>query len=235
MEVFIMIILIIFVIVLTISGLQKEKEKTRSLQERYSLPKNSEDIRKVIIINIDYNGIILNSDGLNNFHSNMWKDKNHICFIGTVVSGKDYGKIEIPIDNIEYFTRAGDCYTNIEGGGSKLSGAVVGAAIAGEAGAVIGSRKKVETNLVDKRITIMKVLDKNKNEKIIKFHSNDYEAFLNLIPEKEKSLQNSNNIEKENNMDGNIQAICKLDELRKKGILSEEEFSTKKKQLLAKI
>lgn len=228
----ILVLLFIIACIGNLCRLDKESE----FEKKYGMPSNKNAIREVVIMDIDYNGIILNNDGINGFNSYLWKDKSNIYIIACPLICKDYGKIEIPISNIKYFTRMGDFYTSTVGGGSKLGGAVVGAAIAGEAGAVIGSRKNVETKIVDKRVTIMKVLDKNKNEKIIKFSSSDYDLFFKLMPEKERSLKSKDDtINNENNIDGDIQAIHKLDELRKEGILTEDEFSLKKKQILEKI
>ncbi|MGO5064102.1 MULTISPECIES: hypothetical protein [unclassified Clostridium] len=214
------------------------KNNTERHNEKYNLPKGNNNIRTVHIIDMEYNGISIHKiyntkveeyiDG-----SYIWKDESNIYIVPDEFTHDGFDKIQIPINRIIYFTRIGDCYTSTHGGGSRLGGAVAGAVIAGETGAMIGSRKKVETKLVDKRITILKVLDKN--EKIIKFKSEDYDAFLKLIPEKEKDLQCRDGINMENNIDINIQAIHKLDELRKEGILSEKKFSLKKKQILEKI
>ncbi|NEZ46288.1 hypothetical protein FDF74_03560 [Clostridium niameyense] len=126
-----------------------------------------------------------------------------------------------------YFTRIGDMYTNIRGGGTDL--AIIRSAIEGEKDR--DRIKEIKTEVIDKRTTIIKLLDDNGNKKIIKFKSSDYDVFFRLIPEKEKSLLQ----DREVNIDPNINAIYKLDKLRKEGVLTEEEFSLKKGELLGKI
>ncbi|HDK7157800.1 TPA: SHOCT domain-containing protein [Clostridium botulinum] len=232
MGTFCMVLLIICIFGAIIATINGKNSKIKH-QGKYNLPKEDKNLETVHIIDIEYNGICVNNNIEFIEYSYIWKDEYNIYIVPNEIAQKNFDKIQIPINRIIYFTRIGDCYTSTHGGGSRLGGAVAGAVIAGETGAMIGSRKKVETKLVDKRITILKVLDKN--EKIIKFKSEDYDAFLKLIPEKEKDLQCRDGINIENNIDINIQAIHKLDELRKEGILSEEEFSLKKKQILEKI
>ena len=55
---------------------------------------------------------------------------------------------------VEYFDLTGDVYTSVTGGGTSIKGAVVGGVLAGGAGALIGSRKKITTEIKDDRKTV---------------------------------------------------------------------------------
>lgn len=75
--------------------------------------------------------------------------------------------------------------SNVSGGGSSIKGAVAGAVIAGDAGAIIGSRKGVttETKEIDTRELVLKLT--NGTEKKLTYIYKD--ALMNVIPEKEYS------------------------------------------------
>lgn len=169
--------------------------------------------------------------------------------------------INIPLDEIEYFTQDGELYreqviSGGGGGGSSLGGAILGGLIAGEAGAVVGSRKqteaiKSETITHDTRHTILKLKSRS-----IEMDTNAFEVLNELIPEKEYSivqeLRKQNIIASQLQGQGLIQEqispsqvqlqttvsvsiatqIEELAGLRDRGILTEEEFNEKKKVLL---
>ncbi len=72
------------------------------------------------------------------------------------------------------------------GGGTSVKGAIVGGAIAGEMGAVIGSRKEVNpitssTKRIDDRVTSLKLLDDNNSFCEIYFEYNDYYAISKIL------------------------------------------------------
>lgn len=104
-----------------------------------------------------------------------------------------YNPIIIDIKNIVELSQGGDVHytTNIHGGGgggSSIKGAVVGGILAGEAGAIIGSRKPTDpivstTQKIDDRATHLKVLDSNNNFYEIFFDYNDYYVVSKLINE----------------------------------------------------
>lgn len=99
---------------------------------------------------------------------------------------------KIEIDKIKYFIVDGQkrYETKIKGGGSNLGGALVGGAIAGDVGAIIGSRKKIESEEVEHDERKI-VLVYEKNDKLIKekFVYSDYiDVFEQLIPEKNYEL-----------------------------------------------
>jgi hypothetical protein len=99
---------------------------------------------------------------------------------------------KIDIGRIKYYKIDGQkrYETKISGGGSSIGGAIVGGAIAGVAGAVIGSRKNIESKEVehDERKIILVYL---KDEKIVKesfVYSDFIHVFEKLIPEKNYEL-----------------------------------------------
>lgn len=113
--------------------------------------------------------------------------------------------ILIKYDNIKYFTKDGTIsYTNeiIDNGKNiSVSGAVIGGLIAGEAGAIIGSRKymnKIE-NITVKHDEIYTYIyfEKDNEIKLVEIKGSEfYQRILHLIPEKEYYyLLNKNNIQ----------------------------------------
>ncbi len=103
---------------------------------------------------------------------------------------------EIPLDRIQYYAKEGDVqYTsNVSGGGgggSSLSGAIVGGLIAGEAGAVIGSRRRInpiktEVQTHDSRKTILRYYDDYGKLAVMTFKGFDaYDFLLSAIPDKD--------------------------------------------------
>jgi hypothetical protein len=100
-----------------------------------------------------------------------------------------YPHLTIPINSINYFKQIGSISTEIRttGGGSSLSGAIMGSIIAGDVGAIIGSRKetKIETYKNDERQVELSVVLSDNSIYKIQFDIDILEAFEKLIPEKE--------------------------------------------------
>lgn len=102
--------------------------------------------------------------------------------------------ILIKYDKIKYFTKDGAVnYTNeiIDNGKNiSVSGAVIGGLIAGEVGAIIGSRKdmnKIENVTIkhDEICTYIYV-DRDNEVKLVEIKGNEfYQRILHLMPEKE--------------------------------------------------
>jgi hypothetical protein len=107
--------------------------------------------------------------------------------------------IEIPIDKIVYFSEKGEVIqnTSVSGGGSSLGGAIVGGVLAGGVGAVIGSRKKVESETVttDNREVILVYYEGEKLTKK-KFSYKTLDVFDQLIPEKNYEFIQMQNTQK---------------------------------------
>lgn len=130
--------------------------------------------------------------------------------------------------------------SNVTGGGVNMQGAVAGAIIAGDAGAIIGSQIGTQTTTEvitkdDRRITLY--INENNKMETLTINSKNIDktinAFRELIPNKEESV-----VQIESSKNTRTAAISSADELKKykelldSGVISQEEFDAKKKQLL---
>ena len=132
----------------------------------------------------------------------------------------------------------------VEVGGSSLGGAVIGGVFAGEAGAVIGSRKEIvpiKSELVthDTREMFLNYYDEGIKRSIF-FNYNDYGAFEEIIPQKAynivKAIKDNEIIVEYSRK--NLSLADKVREsarLRDEGIISESEFEKKKIELLDRL
>lgn len=163
----------------------------------------------------------------------------------------------IPIDNILHFKFYGEVWRETKitgsgggGGGSSVGDAIIGGLIAGDAGAVIASRREIEPIKInsqtithdDRRCELYYKKD-NKIE-IITFRHDDYDILKELIPKKEYAYIQR---QKEQEMLATQQPqptqiassipdqIRELAKLKDDGILTEEEFASKKAELLSKM
>ncbi|QPW61997.1 SHOCT domain-containing protein [Clostridium botulinum] len=215
-----------------------EKEKNEEIKNQKYISENkiSHDAMEVNCVN-PFNNIILKA----------WIDNNNLCFAG-INYMDNIKRFEIPKKSINSFLRQGDVYNevkisggNIEGGGSSISGAIIGGAMAGGAGAIIGSRKKIKSEeinseniRIDKRQTILEYME-NEEYKHLFFDSYAYDILIKLIPEKEIEFvkQRNKNINNFNQTNNDVyKNIRELSKLKNEGILSNEEFLEKKKELL---
>jgi len=133
----------------------------------------------------------------------FWTDNANLFFapaFNSSITFKCGGAIKIPFINIKSFSRQGDSYNEVHitggggggGAGSSIKGAIVGGIIAGEAGAIIGSRKKInpinpiktENRFIDKRQTIIE-MSYGRNDSYLFFDSDIYDKLLKIIPNKE--------------------------------------------------
>lgn len=172
-------------------------------------------------------------------NTKIWKDNNKLFMLNV----DTYQCIIIPLDNIKYYRLIGQKYVTTEitgggGGGTSIKGAIVGGLIAGEVGAVVGSRKKIDevkgtSTIHDEQIVLMYSIDLGQ---VISFNSNAYEIFVKLIPEKEYNEVVESKIEKNisNNevTKNNVDIIREFKKLLDEGIISQDEFDKKKKELL---
>ncbi len=156
--------------------------------------------------------------------------------IGSLNTNKNFSA-EINLKDIIFFSRFGEFYTLTSGGGYNLSGAIIGGVIAGGAGAIIGSRNKIESHAIDKRNTSL-TYNENGNVRTIVFDTKAFDIFLSIMPEKEISVVNT--LKQENpevmmNAQDDISLkINKLAELKANDHMTEEEFNERKKLLLDK-
>ncbi len=139
----------------------------------------------------------------------IWFDNKNIIFCPDSINCGNPIDIEnhivfIKYDNIKYYTKDGTInYTNKivnNGKNISISGAVIGGLIAGEVGAIIGSRKdmnKIE-NVTVKHDEIHTYIyfEKDNEIKLADIRGDEfYQRILHLIPEKEYYyLLNKNNI-----------------------------------------
>lgn len=240
-------IVVICVMIVVNVNTNKRTEDLRENQKKYADRVRKQEEEYKIKYSISGNAMAVNCIDFNNYvkFSNMiskiWKDSDKLCMVSIDIHSNK-GKVEIPIDCIKSYKRIGDFHSYSEvtgggGGGSSIKGAVVGGVLAGEVGAVIGSRKKVneiktENVVVDKRQTILEVSVNDKTHYLV-FESKDYDVFLKLIPNKECSfIDKSSNENSNKNIFKDIEELAKL---KDKGILSTEEFLEKKEMLLSKI
>ncbi|MFW2487571.1 SHOCT domain-containing protein [Clostridium chromiireducens] len=191
----------------------------------------------------------------------LWKDKNNLNFCGTYdcISVR---KLKIPIENIQFYTREGDCRveTITEGGDISIGNAIVGGIIGFIIGIVVGffiggvisafvgliagvfftGKGKITTSSkeIDNRRTCLNYLENNENKRMV-FTSKGYDEFLKLVPQKELKYIENNKIVESDKTQGNNDNVYKdierLAELKDKGILTEDEFKHKKQLLLDKI
>lgn len=164
--------------------------------------------------------------------------------------------LKIPLSNIKHFTVEGDFYRENKisgggGGGSSISGAIIGGIVAGEVGAIIGSRKKtneITSTLIehDTRCTVLTYVDDSGVERTLKFDFSAHKILNDFIPEKEykrvQAIQTANIVAQTQvqtaqqiNSDMIFANIQKLSELKESGILSQAEFEAKKSDLLSKL
>lgn len=232
---------------------EEEEKKKRKTFSEYEQEHGVGEKTKVVgyfkgveKIDVGLKKIGCDSPMFDDFKFYIWKEENKLKLVSSphwLLSKPDnlyfFGDFiesgEIEIDKINYYSLQGEKYTTTElnGGGSSLGKAVVGGAIAGGAGAVIASRKEVtsSTKVVDERQTIINYQNENGVTHII-LSSNAYDFLLEILPDKDYNYVMSQKETKENNQPTSLIELEQLADLRDKGILTEEEFTAKKKQIL---
>lgn len=185
-------------------------------------------------------------------------EKMYGIFYNDIMSNKKGSTISvpytvIPIMDIKYFAKEGDLQyqTKISGGGgggSKLKGAVIGGVLAGDAGAVIGSRNKIEaikseTITLDTRNTILKYFT-NGSLTSKSYAMQLFDIFEELIPDKEYNIVVSKEaqigqqpkiqpeVEKPTDIKDKLK---KLIELKDEKLITDEEYIIKRQNLLAEL
>lgn len=172
-----------------------------------------------------------------------WKQLKHS--IDDSIEHKVFDVLKIPAERIIYYQLNGNIQytTHISGGGSNnvanLAGAVIGDIFLGTAGALAGSKigdqgLTSSTQEHDGRYVVLKYKDENNKITEKNYPFEIFEVFNKLIPDKEYNFVSINN----NNVNELEQNISFADELRKykalldDGIITQEEFEAKKKQIL---
>ena len=166
-----------------------------------------------------------------------WIKENRLCLLDT----EQCQGIEILIDKIKYFRLIGQKYVTTEitgggGGGSSLKGAVIGGLVAGDVGAIVGSRKAVNevkgtSTVHDEQVVLLYSTDL---KQVITFNSNAYNVLTKLIPEKEYEVVVQSGMEEQpiNETKNAADAVREYKKLLDEGIISTEEFEKKKRELL---
>lgn len=160
----------------------------------------------------------------------------------------------IPLNNIIYFQEKGDISysTSISGGGGgsksmSIGGAIAGKLMFGDVGAIIGSRAgtgvhineiKSEAIEHDNRYVVLRYEKKNGSYCDLQLEHRCYGILNELIPEKEYSHVSLKRVKKEeaemplNNKEIPVEQLRQLKSLLDEGIITQEDFDLKKKQLL---
>ena len=137
----------------------------------------------------NYHSLLSFTKNFEEFSNIIEEEENVPSRNSSVEEIKHFMTKKIPLNDIEYFhTTGGICYeTKVSGGGSSIPGAIGGAILAGETGAIIGSRKAVTSEQVlhdEIKITLF-YFDKNGNRRFYNFSNRDsLFAFETIIPEK---------------------------------------------------
>lgn len=174
-----------------------------------------------------------------------WNDgKNLIFYNGDKDS--DLEMFVIPFDNIEYFTQNGDVsYVNkVENVGKNisLSGTIVGGVIGGAAGAIIGSHKDANqivnktVSYDDCRVYIYYRNEAQDNLTVAEVESRSfYTKIVHILPEKDYNQIILNNSLKSTSEQDIQTRFDKLEQLYNNGIITEDEYQTKRNALLESI
>lgn len=152
--------------------------------------------------------------------------------------------IRIPFKDIEYYVPDGEVYHEqvISGGGSgkiNVGGAIVGTVIAGAPGMVLGGQRKVnevKSTTVEHDTRKLKLLYKKGGiTETVYLHSDCYDFFIDNLPEKDHEVVMANKKNKHIKSSSDVGVKDKIKELKEmldEGLITEEEFETKKKALL---
>lgn len=173
------------------SKLKPEYDKLKKLYDE----KRKEYEEKNPITNVLLEYIIINEKELKIFHDDLCSLDFYIKERNGILPRKVNEEI-YPLDEIKYYKIKGSERREqyVTGGGSSIKRAVVGGLIAGNAGAIIGSRKGIETSYedVDDREIIVTL---NSGDEIELVDLQCYELLLDYIPEKEYDnyIQNKKN------------------------------------------
>lgn len=243
---------IIFTILNSGKKVNEEEEKRKKLKQNKE--KYEDALKKY---NIDTNkSKVTFKNGFNimsKVKQYVWVENNELCFFPAEITGieGDYSIYKIKTKDIEYFSTRGEVYreNKITGGGgqvggSSVTGAIVGGVIAGGAGAIIGSRKKgkiepIKSEIIthDTRETFLNYFVGGKKHSLF-FKFEDRNILLEVIPEKEFFKVSNQQLMKNinpNKSKGISETIKELNELMKEGLITQEEFNTKKQELLSRI
>lgn len=175
-----------------------------------------------------------------------WIDKetNELCFVSSNNS------FTIDIDKIKMYTLDGSVrYNSIvknDGKNVSVSGAIIGSAIAGPAGMIIGATKDrnnitTEIEKTDERKVYIYYETENDNIKLLTVdkvpwcnHFNFDDFIRKELPTKSDIYLSSNQIEKNDNNDIEL-TLARLKKMFEEGLISEEDYKLKKNEILSNL
>lgn len=154
---------------------------------------------------------------------------------------------QIKIEDIFYYKVEGDVITStyttggtVKGGGSSLTGAIVGGVLAGDVGAIIGSREKIEVEPVsthtehDDQRVVSVYISEGDTVKIQQYPYKLYGAFQKLIPEKSYdyiALHQTTQPKEKSSAD----RLQELQALKDSGLITEDEYHDKRMAIVSEI
>lgn len=221
-----------------------------------------EYISKMGIVKSDNQVTLIEKDGKYKFEDDIphyvWIDNNCVNFFPMAKyykmnetsseSKPDVSKLHlksIPIDSVLYFEEMGELrkYTTVSGGGTSLKGALLGYAIADDLGAIIGSRESIKTSVVSEDDRRVELIYKNEDSDIenLEFTHDAYKVLKKLIPSKElRRIANLKTTKKnKDTTEAKTQEpqtakdkLKQLKEMKKEGLITEDEFLEQKKKIL---
>ncbi len=182
---------------------QKSKENEKKIQERETLDYSSsvyQASKKDVSIPSIAKGVhCLNNGGYAGIVSGVphycWVDdtslylfpiepnnENFLSFSGMSSIGA-----RISFCNIEKFTQEGDVYreTKVSGGGVNIGKAVAGGVLLGGAGAILGGREQIKSDVIEHDSRQTQLFLSNPSDLLISFSVDSYRVFQQLIPFKE--------------------------------------------------
>lgn len=238
---------------------EKEQEERKKEQERIEskkqlLIKTWNEKMKALCCNKEDSVRVLNNNWLWVANGNLYEAEDIDRFVERCLN-QDLEKYAIeysciPVSNIQYFSAEGDVQytTRISGGGgggSTITGAIVGGLLAGEAGAIVGSRKKVneiksESITHDSRNTLIRYYRENELLTISYDGFDVYNYLLKKMPEKDLLSMQLKGTDKqkesaENSLSDIEEKMSTIKRLYEAGLISKEEFEEKRTELLTKI
>lgn len=233
---------------------ERKKEQERIESKRQLLIKTWNEKMEALCCNEEDSVRVLNNNWLWVANGNLYEAEDIDRFVKRCLN-QDLEKYAIEyscisVSNIQYFSAEGDVQytTRISGGGgggSTITGAIVGGLLAGETGAIVGSRKKVaeiksESITHDSRNTLIRYYRENELLTISYDGFDVYNYLLKKMPEKDLlSMQlkgaNQQKDAVKTNLSDIEEKMLTIKRLHEAGLISKEEFEEKRTELLTQI
>lgn len=232
---------------------EKEKEREKIESKKQLLIKTWNEKMEALGCNEEDSVRVLNKNWLWVANGNLYEAEDVDRFVKRCLN-QDLEKYAIEyscisVSDIQCFSAEGDVQytTRISGGGggSTITGAIVGGLLAGEAGAIVGSRKKVneiksESITHDSRNTLIRYYRENELLTISYDGFDVYNYLLKKMPEKDLLSMQLKGTDKqkesaENSLSDIEEKMLTIKRLYEAGLISKEEFEEKRTELLTQI